>query len=292
MLSEKKIKLNKNLSQELVTPNQLGPVIMDTHSVGSFEWDIKNNSISVDASLKNMLGYGDHELTNSRSIWEALKYPQNQTTLPNLFEEHLNRADDFSPQIETMFQHRDGSLLLIRCWRKIIEWDENYGPAIMVGLCLNIVFHSRLEQSLASARAELRRKNIALQEVIAGVEHEKNKVKKIVYDKLSYGLSPIISRLKKNKSGLDLLLLEMIENVIEAAGEELFSRQDKVVLKLSPREIQICLLVKNGLSVKEIAQFYNLSQRTIDKHRENIRKKLGLHGSAVNLVSFLRDLEL
>lgn len=290
-MSAKRNKFNRNLSQELVNQgDQL--LIMNSPSIGSWEWDIKKNTISVNSGLKNMLGYGDHELTSSNAIWQALLCTEDRASAEKVFEKHLDNRDNFSHQIEARFQHKDGSLVLIHCSRKVIDWDENYEPSIMVAFCINILSHTQLEESLAAAKAELKRKNIALQEVIAGVEHEKNKVKQIVHEKLSYGISPIIRRLKKNKSGLDLILLEMIENALDAAGEELFSRQDKVALKLSPREIQICLLVKNGLSVKEIAQFYNLSQRTIDKHRENIRKKLGLHGTAVNLVSFLRDLTL
>ncbi len=271
--------------------DDLLPIITDFPSIGSWEWNIKKNTISVNSGLKNMLGYGDHELVSSRAIWEALICPKDANA-ENVFEKHLNSRDNFPHQIEARFQHKDGSFVLIRCSRKIIDWDENYEPSIMVAFCINILSHTQLEESLAAARAELKRKNIALQEVIAGVEHEKNKVKQIVHEKLSYRISPIIRRLKKNKTGLDLILLEMIENALDAAGEELFSRQDKVALRLSPREIQICLLAKSGLSVKEIAQFYNLSQRTIDKHRENIRKKLGLQGTAVNLFSFLRDLTL
>lgn len=283
--------LNKSLAQELVKKDDPLPVIGDFPLIGYWEWNIKENTISVNSSLKKMLGYGDHELTTSYAIWQAL-ICQKDDLAGNVFEKHLDSRDNFPHQINGQFHHKDGSLVLICCSRKIIEWDKNYEPSIMVGFCINVLSPTQLEKSLAAARAELKRKDIALQEVIAAVEHEKNKVKQIVHEKLSYGIGPIIHRLKKNKSGLDLILLEMIENALDAAGEELFSRQDKVTLKLSPREIQICLLAKNGLSVKEIAQFYNLSQRTIDKHRENIRKKLGLHGTAVNLVSFLRDLTL
>ncbi|MFK7825461.1 MAG: helix-turn-helix transcriptional regulator [Oligoflexales bacterium] len=56
---------------------------------------------------------------------------------------------------------------------------------------------------------------------------------------------------------------------------------------LSPKEIQICNMIKNGLTVKEIAQMFHLSPRTVDKHRENIRKKLGLKSKKINLATYL-----
>lgn len=284
-------KSNRIFAGESVEPDASSPISIGPTLMGFWEWDIKNNTISVNSGLKSMLGYGDHELMDNDSVWQALLGPKDRKAV-KIFDKHLDSYDNFPHQIEGQFLHKDGSIVLIQCSRKITERDENYEPAVIMAFCINTIFQKQLEESLASARAELQRKNIALQEVIAGVEFEKNKVKQAVHQKLSSGISPILSRLKKNKSGLDLTLLEMLESALEMVGDELFSTQDQVALKLSPREIQICLLVKNGLTVKEIGQFYNLSQRTIDKHRENIRKKLGLRGAAVNLVSFLRDVTL
>lgn len=49
---------------------------------------------------------------------------------------------------------------------------------------------------------------------------------------------------------------------------------------LSPRERQIIVLVANGKMSKEIAIEFNLSPRTVDKHRANILRKLNLHDIA------------
>ena len=60
--------------------------------------------------------------------------------------------------------------------------------------------------------------------------------------------------------------------------------------KLSPREVEICRLVKNGMTSKEIAQVLNLSVRTIQKYRELIRRKLGLIDNETNLRTYLLSL--
>lgn len=50
--------------------------------------------------------------------------------------------------------------------------------------------------------------------------------------------------------------------------------------RLTTRELQILEQIGQGKLTKEIATEFNLSSRTIDCHRANIRKKLGLRGSA------------
>lgn len=47
-------------------------------------------------------------------------------------------------------------------------------------------------------------------------------------------------------------------------------------LGLSPREEEVLLLVRRGLSSAEIADVLCLSRRTVEKHLENIYCKLGV----------------
>lgn len=60
--------------------------------------------------------------------------------------------------------------------------------------------------------------------------------------------------------------------------------------KLTPTELQIADLIKNGKTTKEIADILALSIRTIESHRKNIRRKLGLQNRKVNLRTHLLSL--
>jgi len=53
-------------------------------------------------------------------------------------------------------------------------------------------------------------------------------------------------------------------------------RDDEVTGKLSSRELQVFGLLGLGLGTREIAAKLNLSRRTVNVHRENIKHKLGL----------------
>ena len=58
---------------------------------------------------------------------------------------------------------------------------------------------------------------------------------------------------------------------------------DEVTRKLSNRELQVFTLIGLGRSTREIAAELSLSRRTVNVHRENIKRKLGLK-AAPNLV--------
>ncbi len=58
-------------------------------------------------------------------------------------------------------------------------------------------------------------------------------------------------------------------------------------LSLTPQEIQIAVLIKEGKSNREIADVMNLSRRTIESHREHMRRKMGLKHKRANLRAHL-----
>ncbi|MFC1896597.1 response regulator transcription factor [Thermodesulfobacteriota bacterium] len=96
-------------------------------------------------------------------------------------------------------------------------------------------------------------------------------------DKLkASGLSP---SQKKHLKDLETFLLA----AIPASNGSLAA----YYLKLTPRELPVARLVKQGLSTKEISELLRLSPKTIDTHRARIRRKLGLVNGSETLRSAL-----
>ena len=61
------------------------------------------------------------------------------------------------------------------------------------------------------------------------------------------------------------------------------------VFGLTQREIEICNMIKGGLTSKEIASLLDVSSRTVETHRNNIRKKLDIANQRINLATYLQE---
>ncbi|MEA1929157.1 MAG: helix-turn-helix transcriptional regulator [Candidatus Auribacterota bacterium] len=74
---------------------------------------------------------------------------------------------------------------------------------------------------------------------------------------------------EKNEA-LDDLLERGIEKLIAPSGWK------RLQLRLTSREIEVCDLIRVGIASKDIARTHSISLKTVEKHRDNIRKKLGI----------------
>ena len=86
---------------------------------------------------------------------------------------------------------------------------------------------------------------------------------------------PVLEKLKLEDTSNEYidLLRHLLENLSSSFGRKI----TKINYKLTPREIEISAMIESGLMNKEISKFLNITCNTIEKHRENIRKKLGIY---------------
>jgi DNA-binding NarL/FixJ family response regulator len=71
----------------------------------------------------------------------------------------------------------------------------------------------------------------------------------------------------------------MTERMIERAAGLESDGSRSAVQRLSDRELEVFSLLGDGLSTREVAQRLNLSVKTIETHRAQIKRKLGLRNS-------------
>ncbi len=137
-------------------------------------------------------------------------------------------------------------------------------------------------------REELNHKNIALGEILSRIEEEKKKIKKDIMDNVEELVFPVLAKLKRKGSALDKKYIKLLEDSLTQITSTFGGIISDRKWKLSPREIEICHMVQKGLTTKDISILLSTSRRTIDNHRNRIRKKLGVSHHKINLASCLR----
>ncbi len=143
-------------------------------------------------------------------------------------------------------------------------------------------------EQLRSEQHSLTEKNIALRQVLEHIEGERSAYKRDVCMELENRLRPFFGRLKEIMPASGLKDFELLENEIASLLDTDMGGFMALLTTLSTRELEIAQLIRSGLSSKQICEKLHLSVATVHKHREQIRKKLGLTHQDVNLNSYLR----
>lgn len=150
--------------------------------------------------------------------------------------------------------------------------------------------NEKLELLVNKKTNELHNKSIALAEVLNHLETEKQNIYSRVDANIQTLLLPIIDRLIEKASSLDSSYLKLVKQNLAKLTSSIGIKLTRVQYRLTPKEIELCTLIKGGFSIKEIAIMLNLSSRTVETHRLNIRKKLGITSSKTNLVTYLSNI--
>ena len=144
------------------------------------------------------------------------------------------------------------------------------------------------EKELELKTRNLKEVNTALKVLLKRRDEDKTELEQNVLSNLRKLIFPYLEKLKK--SGLNTrqnayirILQSNLNNIISPFSRRLSSKY----LNLTPTEIQVANLVRHGRNTKKIAEILNVSTRTIEFHRGNIRKKFGIKNKNENLRSHL-----
>ncbi|HPG30571.1 MAG TPA: helix-turn-helix transcriptional regulator, partial [bacterium] len=129
--------------------------------------------------------------------------------------------------------------------------------------------------------------NITLQKVINEAQEKKKQTEQAIIENINQTILPILKKIEShNDNSIKIyskFVQENLYNIFSSFGIKI----KQMNYELSSREIEICNLIKNGLINKEIAELLNISYRSVEKHRENIRKKLNLTNQNIDIKQYL-----
>jgi PAS domain S-box-containing protein len=199
-------------------------------------------------------------------------------------------------EIEVRVRKKSGEDFYVHLSLSVLR-DREGSVAGMISYSMDITDRKRAEDMLRQTAAQLEierealeRKNIALREILNQIETEKNTLKQQIVINVEQAIIPTLFRLKESSHPSQTRNFEILEKDLREIASPFLDTLKNNYTKLSPRELEVCRLIKNGMTSKEIAEALNLSVMTVHKYRELIRKKLGLVNNGANLQTYLQSL--
>ena len=174
-----------------------------------------------------------------------------------------------------------------------------HGKELLYSIIHDITKRKQVEKGLRKREAELEIRaseleelNSALRVLLKRREEDQKELEEKVLSNVKELVLPYVERLKKSALGAKLdAYLNILESNLENIVSPFVRKLSSTYLGLTPTEIHVANLVKEARDTKTIAQLLNMSPRTVETHRQNIRKKLGLKNKKANLRTHLLSMQ-
>jgi len=148
------------------------------------------------------------------------------------------------------------------------------------------------EEELFQQKRMLEESNVALKVLLEHREKDRRELEKNVLVNVRKLVMPYLEELSfRNLDQRSQNLLEIVHQRLEEIISPFLNRLTSMNRLLTPREIDVAALVREGKTSKEIAGLLNISVSAVDFHRKKIRQKLKLTNEKSNLRSYLLSLQ-
>ncbi|MBP7015784.1 MAG: PAS domain S-box protein [Smithella sp.] len=180
-----------------------------------------------------------------------------------------------------------GELLYLQLHTRFIHDSEGHvvGADVVIH---DITERKQAEDELKSFAEDLEEANITLRVLMNQRDEDKQEIEEKLQTNMRDLVMPYLRKLKRlNLDGRSKNYLDILESNLNEVLSPFMKNLQSSFNHLTPQEMQIVSLIKKGKKTKEIAEMLNASTKTIATHRNNLRKKLNLRNSKINLRSYL-----
>lgn len=278
----------KRVEEALLESRQVNRVLLDAPLDAVVILNSDGVVVDMNARLSRILGRPDREIVGIR-IWELL--PREISAIHRKhFQEVMTTGDPqrFTDEVNGI-------------WYDYVVYpvlDAMGGISKVAFIARDITAMKKKEQALVDHERELETKTADLEEANAALkallkrrETDNIELEEKLMHNIEELVGPFIKKLKNsNLTGQQMGYLDIIESNLEDIVSPFVRSLSSKYLMLTPTEIQVANFVKQGKTSKEAADYLNLSIRTVEVNRNNIRKKLGLTNKKVNLRTYLLTL--
>ena len=257
---------------------------MDSSINGIAMADMEGNITYINRSFLDMWSYDGVEEVLGRPVLEFWKKGEEAKAVLKAVRSGVSWTGGL------VAKRRDGSLFDVHLSASVVA--DEYGRALcMMGSFVDITEQRKMEKTLRESKAELEERTRMLEEVNTTLKvllerraEDKNALVERVQLNTKELVLPLLKRLRKTSlDSQQLSTLDIIEsnlnNITSSFSHLLSSRHQE----LTPMEIRVANLIREGKNTREIAELMNLSPRTIESHRESLRRKMGIRDRRENL---------
>lgn len=290
-------KINKQSADEIkILKNRIKELdkfqdFFDNAPVGYHSFRSDRIIYEINKAELDMIGFSRDEIVGKKT-WVDLILPEQKP----VFEQHWKQINKTGSvyNIEYTIIHKNGHYIDVLLSATMI-YSRTGKPIRTRGIVVDITDLKRTKKKLENSelilkkqKKDLEEKTVALTQVISQIEIEREKIKKNIAVNVNELIMPTLKKIRLK--GASKKYIDLLSRDIEALAFSFGRKITDSRVKLAPREVEICSMVKNGLTSKEISNLLNISLRTVEKHRLMSRKKLGLIKKGFNLTSFLQSL--
>jgi len=266
-----------------------------------FRANLNENTFEyVSPSSKRIFGYYPEELIDMGfKKLRSLVHPDDYER----FKIHYNIFKARSPEeIDATIEHRMKHKNLGYRWvshSRTVLFDKINKPVAVIGNVRDIhdqkqaemklqELHEALEVKVKQRTNSLEEVNNALKVMLKKEEEIRVEFGDKILANVKEVILPFIEKMKSTPlSSRQNKYMDTLESGINQIVSPFLHTLTSSFLNLTPGEIQIANLIKNGKTTKDIAELLNLSTRTIEFHRANIRNKVGIKNKKTGLRSYL-----
>ena len=273
----------KLLEGELKQQNARNQLILDTAIEGFCRINRDGIILEANPAFSRIFGLDMEELVENNILKMEDIFPA------RTMKAHLDRvAENHHDRLELEAHQKNGDYVFLEVSTNYAKMGEE---RFYFSFFHDITRLKLTNQALKEREKDLEEKSDSLEEmntalrVLLKIRHDdKSDLEEKIMHNLRELIHPYLDRLKT--SGLDTMqktYLDILETNIRDVISPFARNLSHKYMNLTQTEIQVASYIKAGKSTKEISELMNLSDKTIEVHRKNIRSKLGIQKKKVNL---------
>lgn len=264
---------------------------------GIYVTDRDGRCIMVNQAFCDMTGYSQKELVGARVSTLLIDGMDER-----MYQQVMDTVSSYNEQtlFESLWRHKSGTLFPVELRYTVLtdaEGDYN-GIAVSVrditarksAMEQLRRSHAQLEEQVRQGAVSVAEVNTAFRVLLAGREDDLKAAEARLQATVNELVLPCLNRLKMTRlDERQRSFVALIEANLADIMAPLISRNPPPDLSLTPSEVQVANMIKQGMTAKEIAAVTGLAPRSIERLRTSIRKKLGITHARVTLREYLQS---